>query len=274
MLALYLLAVVLILSVTVFLLFYYRDWRRRRINRKPFPEHWRQILTRHVRVYRHLPQLERARLENLIRNFLDEKHFYGCAGLAVDDRMRLVIAAEACLLILNLSLDYYAGLRSILVYPGPYRVRKRSMTYGILSEGNEIRLGEAWNQGKVVLSWEDAAAGAQTGADGRNLIIHEFSHQLDQQGGDANGAPPLRGRTNLRAWSQAFSVAFDQLRQDLAAEQPSLIDAYGATSPAEFFAVTTELFFERPHQLQSGFPGLYRELSNFFGLDPTRWYPG
>ena len=274
MLALYLLAVGLILLVTVFLLFYYRDWRRQRINRTPFPDHWRQILTRDVRAYRHLPEPLRARLENLIRGFLDEKRFYGCAGLEVDDRMRLVIAAEACLLILNLSLDYYAGLRSILVYPGPYRVRGQSMENGVLSEGNEIRLGEAWSQGKVVLSWEDAAAGAQTGADGRNLIIHEFSHQLDQQGGNANGAPPLGGRTNLRAWSQAFSSAFAQLHQDLATERHSLIDAYGATNPAEFFAVSTELFFERPHQLQSEFPALYHQLSNFFGLDPVGWYPG
>ncbi len=273
MLALYLLAVGLILATTVFLLFFYRNWRRERIVRRPFPDAWRAILVRHVRVYRHLPPALRDRLEQLIQIFLDEKHFYGCAGLTIDDRIRVTIAAEACLLILNLPLDYYAGLQSILVYPGAFRVRSQTMDAGIWSEQDNIHLGEAWSQGKIILSWEDAASGAQSGAGGHNVVIHEFTHQLDQADGSADGAPPLGARGDLRAWSQAFSSAFDELRHQLIHDRHPVIDAYGATNPAEFFAVTTELFFERPHELQSHYPALYRQLEAFFRLDPATWYP-
>lgn len=270
-LALYLVGAFLILGLFLFYLFFYQNWRRRRIAARPFPEQWRTILREQVRFYPRLPETLRHRLETLILIFLDEKHFYGCAGLELDDRIRLTIAAEACLLVLNLPWDYYAQLQSILVYPGAFRVRSRSMDGEVYSEEDQIHLGEAWQAGRIILSWSDADTGARTGADGHNVVIHEFTHQLDQAGGSANGAPPLHGQDRLKAWSQAFSSAFEKLQQDLRHHHPHLIDAYGATNPAEFFAVTSELFFERPQAMRKDYPELYAQLTDFFRLDPASW---
>ncbi|WP_097459579.1 M90 family metallopeptidase [Mangrovitalea sediminis] len=270
-LTLYALGVAVLLSASFFYLFGYRSWRRRRVMAKPFPADWQTILDRDVWVYRHLPEPLQARLRPLIQVFLDEKRFYGCAGLTVTDTMRVTIAAEACLLILNLPLSFYDDLRAILVYPSAYRVPDIHREGEVLSESSGVHLGDSWQRGKVILSWEDVVAGAGHHQHGHNVAIHEFTHQLDQADGSADGAPMLRSSNALRTWSQVFSKAFDNLQKTLEQGHSELIDPYGATNPAEFFAVVTETFFERPRALHREHPALYRQLQQFFDLDPLSW---
>ena len=253
-------------------------WRRRRIGRRPFPAAWRAILRRRVPYFLQLPADLRLQLKRHIQVFIAEKRFVGCAGLEVSDEMRVTIAAQACLLLLNRRTDYFARLHEVLVYPGPYLVdHVQGDVDGVVHARREARSGESWTQGQVVLSWDDAAAGAADPGDGRNVVIHEFAHQLDQEKGHANGAPWLGARARQARWSRVLGDAYAQLQADLrlprdvAADAPALIDAYASTSPAEFFAVVSEVFFERPQALAAQHPALYREFSGFYRIDPLSW---
>lgn len=247
----------------------YRHWQRERARNAPFPEAWRAILRRNVAAYRVLPRTRRARLESLIRVFLAEKSFVGCAGQAVDDEVRLTIAAQACLLLLGRERGFFPKLHNVLVYPGAFVVERiRPEPSGILQEHRQVLTGESWSNGQVVLSWEDALAGGRDGGDGRNVVIHEFAHQLDQEKGYANGAPPGAA---TRRWAEIFSREFAVLQQRSAAGEATLIDPYGATAPQEFFAVASEVFFEQPHALALQHPALHAELSRYYALDPRTW---
>jgi len=261
-------------------------WRRERLRRRPFSAEWRAILRRRVPAVARLPADLQLQLKRHMQVFLAEKRFVGCAGLQVTDEMRVVIAAQACLLLLNRRTGYFARLREILVYPGLYLARSvQGDGSGVLHERREARAGESWPNGQVVLSWDDALAGAVDPGDGRNLVIHEFAHQLDQEKGHANGAPWLGGPARRARWASVMAAAFAQARSeavaydraraqatpDALALAPPLIDAYGTTDPAEFFAVVSELFFERPAALAAEQPALYGELSRFYRVDPAGW---
>jgi Mlc titration factor MtfA (ptsG expression regulator) len=212
-------------------------------------------------------------LKRQIMVFVAEKDFVGCGGFVIDDEVRVTIAAQACLLTVNQPRrDTYPALRRILVYPGPFFVnRSIPNAYGIVAEQRAVMIGESWSQGRVVLSWPDVVAGAAIPDDGRNVVIHEFAHQLDQETGHANGAPLLSSRHAYAAWSSALGEAYARLREDLELGRPTLIDAYAATSPAEFFAVVSEIFFEQPERLASVEPALYGELRDFYKIDPAGW---
>lgn len=251
---------------------YLVEQRRRRLRRQPFPAAWRAILRRRVPCYRRLPAGLQIQLRKHILVFLAEKGFVGCNGLVVTDEMRVTIAAQACLLIFNRRTDYYPNLQQILVYPGAFIVnRVQTDGIGVLQEQRQVLSGESWSQGRVILSWEDAVEGAAVADDGRNVVIHEFAHQLDQENGHANGAPVLARRDHYPQWSQVMREEFDRLQARARSGEASLLSHYGATSPAEFFAVISEVFFEQPQRLSAEHPRLYRELGRYYRVDPSSW---
>ena len=248
------------------------EWRRQRIRRQPFPAEWRQILRRRVPYFRALPADLQLQLKKRIQVFLAERPFIGCAGLEVTDEMRVTIAAQACLLVLNRRGESFANLRQILVYPGPFVVDKlHADGSGVLQEQRQALAGESWTIGQVVLSWEDTLAGAETTDDGRNVVIHEFAHQLDQENGRANGAPPMAGKARRARWSRVLGAEFEALQQGLRDGRPMLLSSYGASDPAEFFAVVSEVFFEQPGPLAAGHADLYQVLREFYRVDPLSW---
>ena len=219
--------------------------------------------------YRLLSDGEQQELRDLIRVFLSEKQFEGCGGLEMTDEVRVTIAAQACILLLNREHNYYAGLRSVLVYPSSYLAPSKSVDpAGVVHEGDESRLGEAWLRGAVILSWDDVRRDAGAFHDGHNVTLHEFAHQLDQEDGTFDGAPLLEKRSHYRSWARILMKEYRALAEAAERGQATLIDQYGATDPAEFFAVITEAFFERPKALKQKHPELYDELKKFFRQDP------
>jgi Mlc titration factor MtfA (ptsG expression regulator) len=246
--------------------------RRRKLRAKPFPAAWRRILHRRVPLYGRLPAQLRTQLEGHMQVFLAEKSFSGCDGFEIDDEVRVTIAAQACLLILNRATGYYPGLRRILVYPGAFIVeRLRPEPSGVLQEHREVLSGESWTHGQVVLSWQDVVEGAAIPDDGRNVAIHEFAHQLDQEKGFANGAPLLGRRERYARWSHVLGEEFARLRERSFLMQPSLLSSYGAANPAEFFAVASEVFFEQPGAMAAEHPQLYGQLCDFYRVNPLAW---
>ena len=249
------------------------ELRRQRIRRRPFPAAWRDILRRRVPYVRGLPADLQLQLKQHIQVFVAEKPFIGCAGLEVTDEMRITIAAQACLLLLNKRrASYYPQLRQILLYPGAFLVnRVHTDGAGVLQDQRQALSGESWSQGQVILSWQDTLEGAAVIDDGQNVVIHEFAHQLDQENGQANGAPLLSGRKHYARWSGVMAAEFAKLQAQAQGHEPTLLNHYGATNPAEFFAVASEVFFEQPQQLAAEHPALYRELAGFYRLNPLSW---
>jgi MtfA peptidase len=247
-------------------------WRRHRLGARPFPAAWRPVLRRHVPALRALPANLQLRLKRRIPLFLAEVPIIGCAGLEVDDEMRVTIAALACLPTLGRGSDALSDLKQVLLYPGPFLVQQRSVDgAGLVHEDHSVRAGESWVQGQVVLSWDDVLAGAAEPDDGRNVVIHEIAHQLDGDDGSMNGTPRLRGPRAARRWAAVMEPAFQALCERAAAGVPGLLDPYGATNRAEFFAVISELFFERPQALASTHPAVFEELRRYYRLDPLSW---
>lgn len=250
----------------------WREYRRTQLRARPFPAEWRAIIRRRVPIVRKLPFHLRRQLEGHIQVFLAEKDFVGCAEQEIDDEVRVTIAAQACLLLLNRETHYFPKLRRILVYPGPFIVeRVRLEPSGVLQETRHALSGESWTLGHVVLSWEDAMQGAAIPDDGANVVIHEFAHQLDQEKGFANGAPRLGSRGHYRSWSQVMGEEYANLQFRAAEGAPTLLNPYGATEPAEFFAVASEVFFEQPRRMAAEHPALYDELRRFYRVDPAAW---
>jgi MtfA peptidase len=247
-----------------------RKWRRQRLEKRPFPKAWLEILRERVPYYELLSSDEQSQLRKLIPVFLSEKNFEGCGGLQMTDEIRITIAAQACLLLLNREHDLYAGLHSILVYPSSYRAPAKFVDpAGVVHEGDEGRLGEAWLRGSVILSWDDVRRDAVDFEDGSNVTLHEFAHQLDQQDGSFDGAPLLEKPSHYRSWARVLMKEYRALGEAADRGQETLIDQYGATEPAEFFAVITEAFFEAPEALKAEHPELYAELKKFFRQDPA-----
>ena len=245
-----------------------RKQRRKRAEKTPFPPAWLRILHHQFPYYHLLSEDEQSELRKLIRVFLLEKTFEGCGGLKITDEIRVTIAAQACLLLLNREHDYYAGLQSVLVYPNAFVAPSEFVdAAGVVHEGGESRLGEAWMRGAIVLSWDDVRRDARDFEDGYNVTLHEFAHQLDQQDGSFDGAPLLERASHYRSWARILMKEYRALGEAAERGQETLIDQYGATNPAEFFAVITEEFFERPKALHEVHPELYAELKKFFRQD-------
>ena len=243
--------------------------QRKRIAGRPFPPAWRRLLRRHVPLVSRLPARQQLKLKGLMQIFLAEKPVLGCGGLRVTDEMRVTIAALACLPLLGAARGVYPELRQVLLYPGAFVVDRPVTEGGVQSDQRRVLAGESWSQGQVLLAWDEVKRGASTPGDGHNVVIHEFAHQLDQAGGPANGAPALPTAEAYRRWSTVMQNEFDALRWRLARGEPSLIDAYGATDPAEFFAVISEAFFRDSAETRRRYPGVYRQLALFYRQDPA-----
>ncbi|MEX1198368.1 MAG: M90 family metallopeptidase [Pseudohongiellaceae bacterium] len=254
-------------------LFIHPAHRRRRLDSQPFPAEWLAMLRRTLPWYDRMTREEQQALQNLIKRFLDEKVFVPCAGQPVNDAVRLSIAAQACLLLLHRQGEGYADLKYILVYPAEFRVNRPVQDdAGLVSHDRSILAGESWEDGRIVLSWDNVEEGMADLGDGYNVVLHEFAHQLDQATGFANGAPALDAKQGYETWSRVMSAAFEQLEHAAEAGQPSLFDYYGATDPAEFFAVATEVFYEKPAAMADQHPDVFAQLLGYYRVDPRKWH--
>jgi Mlc titration factor MtfA (ptsG expression regulator) len=247
----------------------FKNRRRAALREQPLTPKERGILAKNVPYLAKLSDADRAELEGLVRIFVAEKSFEGCGGIELTEEMKLTIAAQACLLLLHRETDIYPGVDSILVYPHAYRAPTQTRAGGVVIEGGEARLGESWTRGTVVLAWDHVRSGASQPSDGQNVVLHEFAHQLDGEDGAMDGAPALEARARYTSWAHVLGEEFEELSRKLHAGRRSDIDPYGATNPAEFFAVITEMFFERSRAMKSRHPALYDELAAFYKQDPA-----
>jgi Mlc titration factor MtfA (ptsG expression regulator) len=251
-------------------------WRLKRALAQPIAPSILALLERDLPVYRRMAPPLQQQLQRLVQQFLYQKKFVGCDGLEITDEIRVSIAAQACLLLLNRPSRVYPKLHTILVYPGAFMAPRQQVDgAGVITETRQDLLGESWGDGRVVLSWDHVQHGARDWTDGQNVVLHEFAHQLDSESGSNNGAPYLGSSENYRSWSAVLSRDFANLRAGLMygghAAGASVIDRYGATSPAEFFAVATETFYEKPHQMADVHGALYEELMKYYRVDPRAW---
>lgn len=246
--------------------------RRKHILETPFPAAWEAIARRNVAHWSLLDDDERARLRALVQVFIAEKHWEGCGGLEMTDEVRVTVAAEACLLLLGRDHDLYDDVESILVYPSTVFAAERRA--GVFERGSlvvdapEALLGEAHRGGPVILAWDAVKRGARDPDDGRSVVIHEFAHKIDMVDGGVDGTPPLPDGAARRSWAEVCSAVFLALKDGDAAVR-RVIDPYGARNEAEFFAVATESFFERPRALRAAQPALYALLADFYRQDPA-----
>lgn len=255
-------------------MFGFKKWRRKRLMNQSFPDRWQAILSTNVPYAQHLPPDLQEKLQGLINIFLKEKNFEGCAGLEMTDEIRITIAAQACVLMLgidNLS-SFYEELRSVLVYPRSYvaKVKKHHQSF-FVEEGFESRHGEAWSHGNIVVSWDEIKKGASDIHDGHNLAFHEFAHQLDYEYDATSPMQADNNQSHYLSWARIMAREYQQFLRDLQHNQNTTLDAYGATNPAEFFAVSTECFFEKPRELKNTYPDLYKQLKKFYQQDPATY---
>jgi hypothetical protein len=247
--------------------------RRLRLQARPFPKEWLEMIRRNVAFFDRLSAEDQAELIRHVQVFLAEKRFEGCGGLEITDEIRVTIAVQACLLLLHRSTHYFARLLTILVYPSAYMApEKRQLHEHVWEEGKTIRLGETGRlMDTVVLAWDAVRSGAADAADGKNVVLHEFAHQLDFENFAADGTPALMTREQRISWQEVMTAEFASLRAADENGIPTLLNTYGATDPAEFFAVSVEAFFERPHALRAHHPTLYAELQKYFQQDPIEY---
>lgn len=248
---------------------WFTRWRQRRARaRHPLPlGEWQQVVSG-IHCLQGLSAVELAHLRERVVSFLDRKTINGVQALQLTRTMRLQIAAQACLPILNLGLDYYDGWHEVVVYPGSFRVRHPIQDeIGLVSESDRLLSGEAWQKGPVILAWSDIQFELDNRERGSNVIIHEFAHKLDMLNGLANGMPPLHPDMKRQAWTHALSSAYQALQHRLEQHQSGSINPYGATSPAEFFAVLSEYFFTAPQHLLQDCPDVYQQLKQFYRQD-------
>lgn len=242
-----------------------RKSSRTKLMRQRLTEESRQSIRKDFPLFARLPEPLRDELEGLMHVFMAEKSFEACGGMEeVTAHMRHVISAQACLLLLNRKHNFYRKLRSVLLYPSAYKAKNE---HG----GEDVRLGESWNSGSVILAWDSVVAGGRDEKDGHHVTLHEFAHQLDQVDGAADGVPELSSVGHYREWSVVFSSAFERFQTKLDKGQRTVIDSYGATNPAEFFAVLTETFYEKPTQLKKKYPKVYEQLCRYYQVDPLEW---
>ena len=247
-----------------------RRARRRRLMAQAFPAEWEAILERNLPPYWKLRACEQSQLLGYINVFLADKSFEGCGGLEITDEIRVTVAGEACMLLLGRKRACYPRLSTIVMYPGTYVAGGKGL-FGGKADEKSVRLGESWMSGAVVLAWDSVKRGAANFEDGQNVAFHEFAHQLDQEDGIADGAPLLGPGSSYRTWARVCSADYAVLRKQKRRHRRSVLRKYGATNPAEFFAVATETFFEKPRQLKEKHPDLFDELKRHYRVNPLEW---
>jgi Mlc titration factor MtfA (ptsG expression regulator) len=253
---------------------WWRERQREKILAQAFPAAHIAVLERNVPHYRRLAPDTQQRLRNLVQVFIAEKHWEGCGGLTLTDEMQVTVAAQACLLVLELPHRLYENVESILVYPSTVmRPAQRAgvfmHTNAMIASGPIALLGEAHLGGPVILAWDRVLRDSAQPCDGHNLVYHEFAHKLDMLDGRADGTPPFASQEELQRWQAVCERAFLALRARSERGEATFIDAYGATAEAEFFAVVTEHFFENPLELREVEPELYEVFSAFYRQDPA-----
>jgi hypothetical protein len=243
-----------------------RSWRRRRVLQKHrIDEALWETATRDLSFVGNLPANDVAKLKQLVLLFLAEKQFASGGGVEISDGMRVSIAAQACLPILELGLDWYSGWTGIVVYPGDFRVQRSEIDqHGVVHEWDDELAGEAMPGGPVVLSWDAAAHDAEI-----NVVIHEFAHKLDMLDGEVDGMPPLHPGMDRRAWRVALKGAYEGFCDAVEREKETWLDPYAAEHVSEFFAVISEAFFQDPRETKRRYPDLYEQLALFYRQDPA-----
>lgn len=231
------------------------------------------MLRNHFGQWMTLDESERVRLRDEIRFFIAERYWEGCAGMELKEWMKVVIAAQACLLLLGRPDDDFSNVTTVLVYPdGYFASPQRAPIMGgvrVMDAGPTPVLGQAWERGPVILSWRHARLGAADADDGENVVFHEFAHKLDMNNGLVDGTPSMASRQQAKEWHEVMSTAFERLGRELSMGVRGPLRAYAATNPAEFFAVCTEVFFERPKALREWDERVYDALRRFYGQDPA-----
>lgn len=263
---------ILILLLVILGIKFQRKRIRERLRAAEFNPAWILILQKNLALYNKLPDRLKHKLHGLINVFLYDKTFSGYNGLKITDEIEVTIASQACMLLLNRDDELYPSLKNIFVYPGAFKSMQTKSDGMVETIEETVRIGESWQLGHVVLSWQHSKLGAMNEDDGQNVVYHEFAHQLDHEDGAIDGTPVLDSTENYQQWSKVFSQEFNRLRQKIFAHKNTLIDGYGAVSEGEFFAVVTELFFERPQLLEKEHPELYETLRKFYRLNPVEWF--
>src|SRR5438132_6518162 len=250
-----------------------KQQKRRRLRARRFPQEWLKLIQRHVVFFHKLTAGDRAELLGHMQVFLAEKRFEGCGGFAITDEVRVTIAAQACLLLLHRETDYFPHLLTILVYPLSYMVQEdHQVGEHVWESGTVSRLGETGRRmGSLVLAWGGVKHGAADPSDAKNVVLHEFAHQLDYENHAADGMPALATREQQLTWAAVMRSEFASLRAADESGIPTLLDTYGAKDPAEFFAVSVEAFFELPRALRARYPKLYEQLRNYFQQEPVEY---
>jgi hypothetical protein len=248
-----------------------RQFRRGKFRELPLPNPYREILERNLPNYKRMPSALRDQLHGHLMVLLNEKRFVGCSGLQMTDEIRVTIAGHACLLLLNREGDYFPDFTTILVYPDTYVADEVSYDGEIEIHERVARAGESWHRGPVILSWQDIVHGLSDEGGGMNVILHEFAHKLDEQNGDTEGLPSLGEEAHYKEWSRVLSREFASLEDSIESGAGSVLDEYALTSPAEFFAVATEAFFEKAEEMQETLPELYAQLRQYYRVDPASW---
>ena len=250
---------------------YRKSVRRKRLLNTTLSTDHIEILERNVPLYNRLPREFRETLQGCINYFLDEKVFVGCEGLEITDEIRLVIAANACILLVNKETKYFPGFETILVYPSSYTTKEVSYDGLVEIHLDSTRAGESWRRGPIVLSLTDVVRGSGNEQDGHNVVLHEFAHKLDEENGVMDGLPILRESAHYKEWAEVLTQEYLEFLDRVDQGKNKVIDEYGAVSATEFFAVATESFFEKSKQMKKKLPELYQQLQIFYGIDPAVW---
>ena len=249
----------------------FKNKKRQAIRNVPLPEEWRQILKSEMPLYNQLPDSDKTELEDILKVLITEKKFVGANDLVVTDEMKVLICGHASLLLLHRKPHYFPHVETIIIYPSAFISNVKEYIGGSsYMEKPLARIGESSSQsGVVVLAWDSVVSGAANVTDGKNVTLHEFAHQLDYENGSTDGAPGLSSNSAYRAWSRVMSQEFEHLQSDLDHHHKTFIDQYGATSPAEFFAVITEAFFEKPRAMKRLHPDMYSLLADYYQQNPV-----
>ncbi|MCO1335034.1 zinc-dependent peptidase [Microbulbifer sp. OS29] len=266
---------IILLALTIWLVpHFYHRWRISYLRSQALNREQLQLLQETLPLYHHLNANQQQELRGNIALFLHDKEFVGCDGLQVNERMKVVIAAHACLLLLGRKNECYPNLYSLLLYPNTYVAHEIRREGYIETARPSARAGEAHYRGPVVLSWGDLEGNLQSPEQGHNVALHEFAHKVDEEDGYFDGRPLFESTEEGATWAAVMSREFRRLRQraefgEFPGASPSVLDLYGAQSPAEFFAVATESFYMIPIATRTLHPELYKELSHFYRLDPA-----
>lgn len=245
-----------------------RARRRRKILSRPFPSSWEAIIKRNAVYTRGMENRWLAQVKDTIKILVSEKHWEGCGGLKIEDEHRVTIAAQIAKMTLGMPDEYFAETKSVLLYPHAYVAKsQQQIGSGFVVEGPSGRAGEAWYRGPVILSWDDVLATGRQQNFARNVVIHEFAHQLDMRNGaQADGVPTIESAEFADRWVRVMKENYERLRNQCQNGVRSLLDCYGATNHAEFFAVASEVFFEEPEDLEIEWPELFEILCEYYRL--------